>query len=99
MLGREGWIVDVAEHGAHALEMTRQSRYDLVVTDLEMPELGGFELIARLRRDARFETTPIVIITSRASPEHRRRARELGVHALVAKPITRRKLLEALSAR
>jgi AmiR/NasT family two-component response regulator len=40
-----------------------------------------------------------VIITSRANPEHRRRARELGVRALVAKPITRRKLLEALATR
>jgi chemosensory pili system protein ChpA (sensor histidine kinase/response regulator) len=99
MLGREGWIVDVAEDGARALQMTRQLRYDLVVTDLEMPELGGFDLIARLRKDERFKTTPIVIITSRANPEHRRRARDLGVRALVAKPITRRKLLEALSAR
>ncbi len=99
MLGREGWIVDVAEDGARALQMTRQLRYDLVVTDLEMPELGGFELIARLRRDERFKTTPIVIITSRANPEHRRRAKDLGVRALVAKPITRRKLLEALAAR
>lgn len=99
MLGREGWIVDVAEDGARALQMTRQLRYDLVVTDLEMPELGGFDLIARLRKDERFRTTPIVIITSRANPEHRRRARDLGVRALVAKPITRRKLLEALAAR
>ncbi|HTR55847.1 MAG TPA: response regulator [Kofleriaceae bacterium] len=99
MLGREGWIVDVAEDGARALQMTRQLRYDLVVTDLEMPELGGFDLIARLRKDERFKTTPIVIITSRANPEHRRRARDLGVRALVAKPITRRKLLEALAAR
>ncbi|HEY5944681.1 MAG TPA: response regulator [Kofleriaceae bacterium] len=99
MLGREGWIVDVAEDGARALQMTRQLRYDLVVTDLEMPELGGFDLIARLRKDERFKTTPIVIITSRANPEHRRRAKELGVRALVAKPITRRKLLEALAAR
>ena len=99
MLGREGWIVDVAEDGAHAIELTRQSRYDLVVTDLEMPQVGGFELIARLRGDARFERTPILVITSRSSPEHRRRARELGVRALVAKPITRRKLLEALAAR
>ena len=99
MLGREGWIVDVAEDGARALELTQQSRYDLVVTDLEMPEVGGFELIARLRGDARFEGTPVVVITSRSSPEHRRRARELGVRALVAKPITRRKLLEALAAR
>ncbi|MEO7736375.1 MAG: response regulator, partial [Kofleriaceae bacterium] len=99
MLGSEGWIVDVAEDGARALQLTRQLRYDLVITDLEMPGLGGFELIARLRKDPRGKTTPIVIITSRASPEHRRRARELGVRALVAKPITRRKLLEALSAR
>jgi len=99
MHGREGWIVDVAEDGARALQMTRQLRYDLIVTDLEMPELHGFDLIARLRTDERFKTTPIVIITSRANPEHRRRARDLGVRALVAKPITRRKLLEALSAR
>ena len=99
MLGREGWIVDVAEDGARALQMTRQLRYDLVVTDLEMPELSGFDLIAHLRKDERFKTTPIVIITSRANPEHRRRARDLGVRALVAKPITRRKLLEALAAR
>jgi len=99
MLGREGWIVDVAEDGARALQMTKQLRYDLVVTDLEMPELGGFDLIARLRKDDRFKTTPVVIITSRANPEHRRRARDLGVRALVAKPITRRKLLEALAAR
>jgi chemotaxis protein histidine kinase CheA len=99
MLGSEGWIVDVAEDGARALQMTRQLRYDLVITDLEMPQLGGFDLIARLRKDDRFQTTPIVIITSRANPEHRRRARDLGVRALVAKPITRRKLLEALAVR
>lgn len=99
MLGREGWIVDVAEDGARALQMTKQLRYDLVVTDLEMPELSGFDLITRLRGDDRFKTTPIVIITSRANPEHRRRARDLGVRALVAKPITRRKLLEALATR
>jgi chemosensory pili system protein ChpA (sensor histidine kinase/response regulator) len=99
MLGREGWIVDVAEDGARALQMTKHLRYDLVVTDLEMPELGGFDLIARLRKDERFKSTPVVIITSRANPEHRRRAKDLGVRALVAKPITRRKLLEALASR
>ncbi len=99
MLGREGWIVDVAEDGARALQMAKQLRYDLVVTDLEMPELDGFDLIARLRKDERFKTTPIIIITSRANPDHRRRARDLGVRALVAKPITRRKLLEALATR
>jgi len=99
MLGSEGWIVDVAEDGGRALRMARQVRYDLVVTDLEMPGLTGFELIARLRDDERMIETPVVVITSRATPDHRRRARELAVRALVAKPITRRKLLEALAAR
>ena len=97
MLGREGWIVDAAEDGAHAFELTRQTLYDLVISDLEMPGVGGFELIGKLRRDPRFETTPVVVITSRANPEQRRRARDLAVRALVAKPITRRKLLEALA--
>ena len=99
MLGREGWIVDVAEDGARALQMTKALRYDLVVTDLEMPNVDGFDLIVRLRKEDRYVTTPIVIITSRANPEHRARAKELGVRALVAKPITRRKLLEALTSR
>jgi chemotaxis protein histidine kinase CheA len=99
MLGREGWIVDVAEDGARALQMTKQLRYDLVVTDLEMPNVDGFDLIVRLRKDDRYRSTPVIIITSRANPEHRARAKELNVRALVAKPITRRKLLEALTTK
>jgi chemotaxis protein histidine kinase CheA len=99
MLGREGWIVDVAEDGARALQMTKQLRYDLVVTDLEMPNVDGFDLIVRLRKEDRYRSTPVIIITSRANPEHRARAKELNVRALVAKPITRRKLLEALATK
>jgi len=99
MLAREGWIVDVAEDGARAWQMASQLRYDLVVTDLEMPGLAGFDLIARLRGEPRLAEIPVIVITSRASPENRRRARDLGVRALVGKPVTRRKLLEALALR
>ncbi len=99
MLARDGWIVDLAEDGARAWHMAQQLRYDLIVTDLEMPRLGGFDLIGRVRGSARLAETPVIIITSRATPENRRRARDLGVRALVAKPVTRRKLLEALSSR
>jgi len=98
MLARDGWIVDVAEDGARAWHMAQQLRYDLVVTDLEMPRMGGFDLIARLRGDRGLAEVPVIVITSRASPENRRRARDLGVKSLVAKPITRRKLLDALGA-
>ncbi len=99
MLAREGWIVDVADDGTRAWQMAQQLRYDLLVTDLEMPRMSGFDLIQRLRDDADLTGTPVVVITSRTSTENRRRARELGVRAMVAKPVTRRKLLDALPPR
>lgn len=98
MLAREGWIVDTAEDGARAWGLAQELHYDLIVTDLEMPRLGGLELIAKLRADRRTAQTPIVIVSSRVSPEHRRRARDLGVRGVIAKPVTRRKLLEVLYA-
>lgn len=98
MLSREGWIVDVAEDGARALQNTAQHRYDLLVTDLEMPNLDGWGLIGALRADPKRAGIAVIIITSRAHAENRRRARDLQVRALVPKPITRRKLLEALAS-
>ncbi|MBP8809435.1 MAG: response regulator [Kofleriaceae bacterium] len=98
MLAREGWIVDTAEDGARAWALAAEVHYDLVVTDLEMPRMGGLELIGRLRGERRTAQIPIVVVSSRVNPEHRRRARELGVRGIVAKPITRRKLLEVLAA-
>ncbi len=96
MLAREGWIVDVAEDGLRALALIEQLPYDLVVTDLEMPRMGGFELIDRLRAEPRTRATPVVIVSSRVTQETRRRARDLAVKGLIAKPLTRRKLLEVL---
>lgn len=98
MLSREGWIVDVAEDGARALQNTAQHRYDLLVTDLEMPNLDGWGLIGALRADPKRAGIAVIIITSRAHAENRRRARDLQVRAMVPKPITRRKLLEALAS-
>ena len=57
------------------------------------------DLIGRLRGEDQHATTPVIVITSRTSPENRRRARELGVRSMVAKPVTRRKLLDALTPR
>jgi chemotaxis protein histidine kinase CheA/CheY-like chemotaxis protein len=99
MLAREGWVVDVAEDGTRAWQMAQQLRYDLVVTDLEMPRMTGFELIQRLRGEEQHAATPVIVISSRTSPENKRRARELGVRSMVAKPVTRRKLLDALTPR
>jgi chemotaxis protein histidine kinase CheA/CheY-like chemotaxis protein len=98
MLAREGWIVDVAEDGERAWSLAEHLTYDLVVTDLEMPRVSGFELIARLRRARRTEQIAIVIVSSRVTPDVRRRAAELNVKGVIAKPLTRRKLLDVLHA-
>jgi len=98
MLAREGWIVDVAEDGARAWQLAQELHYDLVVTDLEMPRMGGLELIGKLRGDRRTVDTTVLIVSSRISPDTRRRAKELTVRGVISKPVTRRKLLEVLYA-
>jgi chemosensory pili system protein ChpA (sensor histidine kinase/response regulator) len=97
MLSREGWIVDVAEDGTRALAQMNQRGYELLVTDLEMPQLDGWGLIAATQQQTSDTHTDIIIITSRSNAENRRRARDMGVLALVTKPVTRRKLVDALS--
>lgn len=96
MLTREGWIVDVAEDGQRAWSLAEHLSYDLVVTDLEMPRVSGFELISRLRAAPRTAAVAVVVVSSRVTPEVRRRAAELGVKGVIAKPLTRRKLLDVL---
>lgn len=93
-----GYIVDAAEDGARAWHLLSEGRYDLVVTDIEMPELDGFELIERMRRDRRLADKPVVVMTSRTHPADRQRARDLAVRSFIAKPVTRRKIFEALKA-
>ncbi len=95
ILARAGYIVDVAEDGAHALEMFQELDYDILITDLEMPQLDGFGLIEQVRQ--KDERTPIIIVSSRATSANKQRAKKLGVLTFVAKPVTRRKIVEALT--
>jgi len=96
MLAREGYIVDVAEDGERAWQMLHEVPYDVVLTDLEMPNLDGFGLIARMRAAEALKTTPVIIISSRSGGQNRARAETLGVRTFISKPITRRKLIAAL---
>jgi chemotaxis protein histidine kinase CheA/CheY-like chemotaxis protein len=96
ILASAGYIVDVAEDGARAWRMVRELDYQLVVTDIEMPELDGLGLIERIREDPGLNTLPVVVITSRGSGDTRESAEELGIQGFVFKPVTRRKILDAL---
>lgn len=96
ILARAGYIVDVAEDGDRAWDMLRELRYDVLFTDLEMPKTNGFELIRQLREDDRYGAMPVIVVSSRATSVNRKRAKDLAVVTFVAKPVTRRKVIEAL---
>jgi two-component system chemotaxis response regulator CheY len=95
-LGRiPGLEVVEATDGADALRKLAGSHFDLVVTDLNMPILDGLKLVHRLRHDPMHRAVPIVVVTTEAGDEDRRRALELGANAYITKPIQASKMLAA----
>jgi two-component system chemotaxis sensor kinase CheA len=80
-----GYEVEIAHDGAEALEVLAQRPWDLVVADVDMPRMDGFELTERMRADERFRTLPIIIVTARDSAEDRRRGFVAGADAYVLK--------------
>jgi chemotaxis protein histidine kinase CheA len=99
LLERAGYQVDVAENGLVAWRMLGRNRYDALLTDLEMPEMTGLELIERVRADALLSTLPVIVISSRASDSFRARAADLAVRAVLPKPVSESTLLGALAPR
>jgi chemosensory pili system protein ChpA (sensor histidine kinase/response regulator) len=97
MLASAGYIVDVAQDGWEAWEMLQDVDYDLLVTDLEMPRVGGFELIEKIRRDERWRALPVMVISSRSGEPQRQRASQAGANAFQPKPVSRPALLDQIA--
>jgi len=95
-LERDGWEVRQARDGMDALEVLQGYRPNVVLMDIEMPRMDGFELAGMLRDVADYGHPPVVMITSRAGEKHRQRADELGVAGYVVKPYQEAELLEML---
>lgn len=96
-LTQAGITVDTAVDGSDALEKLRTNAYVLVVSDLEMPRVNGFELIAEMRRQPDMASIPVIILTSRDAAKHRDRALELGAADYLIKPISRERLMHAVA--
>jgi chemosensory pili system protein ChpA (sensor histidine kinase/response regulator) len=96
MLTREGFEVAVARDGIEALALLETQDPDVILLDIEMPRMDGFEFMRTIRRDPRFVHTPVVMITSRAAEKHRALARELGVDLYLGKPFQEQELLSSL---
>jgi chemosensory pili system protein ChpA (sensor histidine kinase/response regulator) len=78
--------VVVARDGVEALERLEERVPDLMLLDIEMPRMDGYELATAMRADDRFRGVPIVMITSRTGEKHRQRAFEIGVQRYLGKP-------------
>lgn len=91
-----GHRVELAADGREAWEKLRQGPYGLMITDLEMPEVHGLELIARCRRDASLRPMPIVVLTSRSSAFSRLEALKHGAEGFLAKPVSKQVLQEQI---
>lgn len=80
-----GYEVDIAIDGIDAIEKLHKRKYDLLVTDIDMPGMNGFELTARVRADKRLKDMPVIIITSKEKNEEKRRGIEAGADAYILK--------------
>jgi chemosensory pili system protein ChpA (sensor histidine kinase/response regulator) len=96
LLLREGYQVVLAKDGVDALEQLQDFAPDIMLVDIEMPRMDGFDLTRNVRSDNRFREIPIVMITSRTADKHRNMAFSLGVNVYLGKPYQEHELLDTI---
>jgi two-component system, chemotaxis family, chemotaxis protein CheY len=96
VLSAVGYEVWVAEDGASALSIMAARRPDVVLTDLNMPEMDGFALLAEIRSRPDFSHVPVMIVSSEDADAKQARGREAGVAGWIVKPFEPAELIEAL---
>ncbi len=96
LLERNGMRVITARDGLDAVAVLAENLPDVILLDIEMPRMDGYEFAAHVRNDARTAEIPIIMITSRVGDKHRARAIELGVDDYLGKPYQEAQLLEAI---
>ncbi len=96
LLERNGMRVLTAKDGVEALSLLQEHVPDVILLDIEMPRMDGYEVAAHVRNDARLADVPIIMITSRVGDKHRARAIELGVDDYLGKPYQESQLLDAI---
>jgi len=89
-----GFEVGLAENGLEALEMMGRESYALVVADLNMPQMDGWELTRVIKEEPAYEGIPVIILTSQNEEEEYQRAMEAGADRFLGKPIEKRALVQ-----
>lgn len=97
-LEKNNYKVVTAKDGVDALQKLQKITPDVVLLDIEMPRMDGYELATQMRKEDRLSSVPIIMITSRTGDKHRNRAMELGVDCYLGKPYNEAQLLESISS-
>ncbi len=98
LLNRNGIDVFTAKDGVEALALLKERRPDLMLLDIEMPRMDGFELAATIRKDDTLKDLPIIMITSRTGKKHSDYATQIGVNGYLGKPYHESELLENINS-
>lgn len=96
-LERQGVNVVIAKDGVDAIEILQETTPDLILLDIEMPRMDGFEVATHIRHTKRLQSIPIIMITSRTGEKHRTRAFKIGVDDYMGKPFQEIQLLEKIN--
>jgi len=95
-LERNGMRIVTAKDGMDAVSLLQETKPDIILLDIEMPRMDGYEFASHVRNDERVSDVPIIMITSRVGDKHRARAIEIGVNDYLGKPYQEANLLEAI---
>jgi chemosensory pili system protein ChpA (sensor histidine kinase/response regulator) len=98
LLEREGYTVLTAKDGVDALQQLKDNLPAVMLVDIEMPRMDGFDLTRNVRADPRLAKIPIVMISSRTADKHRNQAAQLGVNAFLGKPYQETELLQHITS-
>lgn len=96
LLEIEGYEVIVAANGEEALDKFYLYNVDVVVTDLRMPRMDGFQLLERMLKSENLKSIPVIIFSANANIEHENKCLEMGAFAFLPKPVSIEKLLECI---
>ena len=96
ILERAHYDVSYASGGADALDLLASEQFDLVLVDLQMPEIDGFEVCRRLRQIPGYQSIPVFALSNNSSDQDRRFSQELGLQGFMVKPIRKQELLDSL---
>ena len=93
LLTPSGFSVTTCSNGPEALERVASDRFDLVILDVIMPEMDGFEVCQRIRQLDSYTETPVMMLTAKSGEEDRQRGLEVGANLYLPKPISPKRLI------